>query len=139
MSGFFLSVSLDILLELYCQCRVKRHCLTGLELGFLEADSAKADMITLWEHLLTATTTASTVAVSAFDDLSAVAVRQGPRLMHRDALVLTDSKSLCYFCGILQMNCPVVCMRNISHGLMDLNVWSSGEGSVWGVYGIRGR
>ena len=88
MSGFFLLVSLDILLELYCQCRVKKHRLTRLELGFVEADSAKADVITLWEHLLTATSTANNMAVSAFDDLSAVAVRQGPRLMHRDALVL---------------------------------------------------
>lgn len=101
--------------------------------------AAKADAITLWEHLLRATTTASSVAVSAFDALATLTVRQGSILMHRDALVLTDSKSLCCFCGILQMNCVVVCMRSISRGLMDLNVWSPVEGSVWGVYGILGR
>lgn len=101
--------------------------------------TAKADATTLWEHLARAATTASSMAVSAYDALATVTVRQGPRPMHRDALVLNDSKSLCYFCGILQMNCVVVCMRSISRGLMDLNVWSPAEGSVWGVYGIPGR
>lgn len=88
--------------------------------------TAKADATTLWEHLARAATTASSMAVSAYDALATVTV-------------LNDSKSLCYFCGILQMNCVVVCMRSISRGLMDLNVWSPAEGSVWGVYGILGR
>lgn len=59
--------------------------------------TAKADAITLWEHLLTATTTVSTVAVCAFHVLSTVAVRQGPRPMHGMLLSLLTSSFIVSF------------------------------------------